>query len=47
MYLISGNINRATYARYVRTYLTLDVLTKFICANKAKQILNQLTQYGL
>lgn len=43
--LISGHIARSTYSKYIRECLTPDILTKFMCANEARNILNKLKIY--
>ncbi|VVC40918.1 Hypothetical protein CINCED_3A006661 [Cinara cedri] len=40
-----GHIARSTYSKYIRQCITTETLTKFMCANEARNILNQMNKF--
>jgi len=43
--MISGHLSRSTYTKYIRSFLTPDILSKFMCANEAQLLLIQVKKY--
>jgi len=43
--MISGhNVSRSTYTKYIQSFLTPEVVSNFMCANQAKQILQYINK---
>jgi len=42
--MISGHISRSTYTKYIQSLLTPEVVSNFMCANQAKQILQYINK---
>lgn len=43
--MILGHLSRSTYSKYVSSFLTPEILQKFMCANEAKLILLEIKKY--
>ncbi|XP_060841995.1 uncharacterized protein LOC132922469 [Rhopalosiphum padi] len=39
-----GHISRSTYTKYIQSFLTPEVVSNFMCANQAKQILQYINK---
>lgn len=44
--MISGRLARTTYVKYIYSFLTPEILQKFMCANEAKGILNEIKSFN-
>lgn len=47
-YMISGiNVACSTYKKYVKTFLTPEIFSKFLCANAGKKIYIEVKKYEM